>query len=130
MMFVCTRQSSCPHVESLTAGIKKMEDLMAVANKTIDTLREIISALEQENERKALYKINLPEREPHKKGPPVGHKGYGRPTPTVIKRVVDIYPEKCDKCGNPNITVYENQIYSQTIRQICWRVCGYLYILE
>jgi len=136
MTFVCTRQSSCPHVESLTASIKKMEDLMAVANKTIATLRENVAILEQENlllkkkgneRRKKRFKPNLPDKQSNKKGPPKGHIGHGRPAPTVIEKHVDIYPEKCNHCGNPNITVYEDHFKQHRIQDIQIQVISTCY---
>ena len=57
--------------------------------------------------RKDLYgkrkKIVNPEREPRKKGAPLGHKGVTRPKPTHIDEVIEVNPDICPGCGSDNL---------------------------
>ncbi len=52
-----------------------------------------------------------------KRGAPLGHKGTSRRRPTVISEYRDIYPDKCDRCGE-KIKVYENSFEEHTVEDI------------
>lgn len=44
---------------------------------------------------------------PRKRGAPKGHPGWFRKVPKKIDKTIELYPDRCPKCGSDNITEYD-----------------------
>lgn len=119
----------------------KQEKAMVLAEKEILKLREENSLLAEKNKSLKRQLKNLcqkpfkrsvrkegddknKESKPFKKqGAPAGHKGRGRKRPeTKNIHYVDILPQKCDKCGCENITVYPSSFQEHYVQDIVMQV--------
>src|SRR5512136_2138790 len=121
-----------------------MERVMALAGAEIEKLRRENDELKEEREtlrydlKQMLGKIFKPQVKPHhdtehpKRGAPCGHRGNSRPRPEEISELIDIYPDKCDRCGG-QVNGYPNTFDEHVIEDIqikkrvtCYRFhCGY-----
>ncbi len=52
-----------------------------------------------------------------KRGAPCGHRGNSRGQPEEISEFIDVYPDKCDKCGG-QITTYEKSFDEHVVEDI------------
>ena len=119
----CRRGTDCPYVNGgdirsliaerdyLNQRVDEMEGVMGQAQTEIEKLRQENHQLKEENKslghqlKQVLGKIFKPRVKPHhdgdqpKRGAPAGHRGNSRRRPEVISEFIDIYPEKCDRCG-------------------------------
>ena len=119
----CHRGRKCPYVNGgdiwrliderdyLSQRVDEMEEVLALAHTEIEMLRQENHQLKEEIKRlghelkQVLGKIFKPRVKPHhdgaqpKRGAPAGHRGNSRRRPEVISEFIDIYPEKCDRCG-------------------------------
>ena len=102
---------------------------MALAQAEIEKLRQENQKLKAEREtlryelKQMLGKIFKPgvKREPDvgcpKRGAPWGHRGNSRRRPEEISEFIDVYPDKCDKCGG-QIKVYEKSFDEHVVEDI------------
>jgi regulator of replication initiation timing len=123
----------------LSQRLDEMEELMATAGAEIERLRRENEELKEEREalryelKQMLKKIFKPQVKPchdanhPKRGAPCGHRGNSCRRPQEIREFIDIYPEKCDRCGSqvngyPN-TLDEHVTEHIEIREkvICYR---------
>ncbi len=119
----CRQGNDCPYVNGgdirrliaerdyLSQRVDEMEGLLAAAEAEIEKVRQENHQLKEENKslghqlKQVLGKIFKPRVKPHhdgdqpKRGAPAGHRGNSRRRPEVISEFIDIYPEKCDRCG-------------------------------
>jgi len=119
----CHRGSECSYLNGgdiwrliaerqyLSQRLDEMERVMAIAEAEIEKLRRENEELKEENKtlrhqlKQMLGKIFKPQvKPPHdadrpKRGAPCGHRGNSRRRPEEISELIDIYPEKCDRCG-------------------------------
>jgi hypothetical protein len=122
----------CPIIaerDYLSQRLDEMERLMAVAEAEIVKLRRKNEELKGEREtlrydlKQMLGKIFKPQVKPRheanhpKHGAPCGHRGNSRRRPEEISEVVDIYPEKCDRCGG-EVNSYPNTFDEHVIEDI------------
>jgi len=61
---------------------------------------------------KADPEVNRPKR-----GAPCGHRGNSRRRPEEISEFIDLYPDRCDKCGG-EIKVYEKSFDEHVVEDI------------
>ena len=113
----------------LSQRLDEMERVMALAQAEIEKLRQENEKLKAEREalhydlKQMLGKIFKPgvKQEPDvscaKRGAPRGHRGDSRRRPEEISEVIDIYPEKCDRCGG-QIHGYANTFDEHVIEDI------------
>jgi hypothetical protein len=152
----CCYGSRCPYVNGgdvsrllverdyLNQRIDEMERVMVLAEAEIEKLRQENEKLKEEREtlrydlKQMLGKIFKPQVKPEpdvnrpKRGAPCGHRGSSRRRPEEISEFIDIYPDKCDKCGG-KIKAYEKSFDEHVVedieikkRVICYRLhCGY-----
>ena len=102
----------------LSQRIDEMEKVMAQTQAETEKLRQENQRLKEEKEKlgyqlkQMLGKIFKPGVKPDhdvsrpKRGAPCGHRGNSRRRPEEISEFIDIYPDKCDKCGG-QFTTYE-----------------------
>jgi FtsZ-binding cell division protein ZapB len=95
----------------LSQRVDEMERVMRVARSEIEKLRQENAELKEEKEalrhdlKRMVGKIFKPQVKPNhdanqaKRGAPRGHRGNSRRRPEEISEFIDIYPEKCDRCG-------------------------------
>jgi FtsZ-binding cell division protein ZapB len=110
----------------LSQRLDEMQGVMTAAEAKIENLRQENEKLTEENKRlteanknlsyqlkQMLGKIFKPQVKPvpdvdrPRRGAPRGHRGNSRRRPEEISEFVDIYPNKCDKCGGTIQTNYE-----------------------
>ena len=117
-------------IERLRAQAENKDSLIRLATEEIENLRaenerltrekEILQAKLKRRLRKALgiseqdgAEENLqeetsissePDKPEHKRGAPKGHRGATRRKPDHVDRVVDVYTEKCPRCGGTELT--------------------------
>ncbi len=128
----------------LSQRLDEMESLMGVAEAEIEKLRRENEELKEGKEalrydlKQVLGKIFKPQVKPHhdanqaKRGAPCGHRGNSRRRPEEISEFIDIYPDKCDRCGG-QVSGYPNTFDQHVIEDIemkkkvtCYRFhCGY-----
>jgi len=128
----------------LSRRLDEMESLMGVAEAEIEKLRRENEELKEEKEalsyglKQMLGKIFKPQVKPRhdadrpKRGAPCGHRGNSRRRPEEISDFIDIYPNKCDRCGG-QVNGYPNTFDEHVIEDIeikkrvtCYRFhCGY-----
>ena len=152
----CQHGIHCPYVNGgdirrliaerdyLSQRLDEMESLMGVAEAEIEKLRQENEELKEEKEalrydlKQMLGKIFKPQVKPHhdanqaKRGAPCGHRGNSRRRPEEISEFIDIYPDKCDRCGG-QVNRYPNTFDEHVIEDIeikkrvtCYRFhCGY-----
>jgi len=113
----------------LTQRLDEMERVMAVAEAEIEKLRRENDELKEEKEalrhelKQMLGKIFKPQVKPHhdanrpKRGAPCGHRGNSRRRPEEVSEVIDIYPDKCDRCGG-QVNGYPNTFDEHVIEDI------------
>jgi hypothetical protein len=106
-----------------------MERLMAVAEAEIEKLRRENEDVKEESKslrhqlKQMLGKIFKPQvKLPHdanhpKRGAPCGHRGNSRRRPEEISELIDVYPEKCDRCGG-QVNGYPNTFDEHVIEDI------------
>jgi transposase len=153
---ICNNGKSCPLLDGDSifkitaqrdywqATAVRQEKTMALAEKEILKLREKNSLLAEENKslkaqlkhlcqkpfkRKILKEDgNKSDKSQKKKGAPAGHKGRGRKRPeTKNAHYVDILPQRCDKCGCKNITVYPSSFQEHYVQDIVMQVATTCY---
>jgi len=119
----CHYGTRCPYISGgdirrligernyLSQRLDEMESLMGVVEAEIEKLRRENEELKAEKEalrydlKQMLGKIFKPQVKPHhdanqpKRGAPCGHHGNSRRRPEEISEFIDIYPDKCDRCG-------------------------------
>ena len=114
-------------IDSLLRQVDALHTESAAKSQTIAAQQERIEQLERElkAERQKQFKTTQPDEEvpakvnePHaeakKRGAPVGHPGWFRPTPTMIDRTLDVpAPACCPHCGaavvaRPDLEPYEH----------------------
>jgi len=148
----CILKDNCPYLgfrsaseviterDYLSRKVEEMERIMRIAEVEIKNLREKIKSLEEEKESiqqelnqsiRKPFKPNLKkdeaEKTSKKRGAPVGHPGVTRKMPVKIDEYFDVYPNKCNKCGSEEITVYpsfENHIVEDIetkVKTTCYR---------
>jgi FtsZ-binding cell division protein ZapB len=127
----------------LRQRLDEMESSMGVAEAEIEKLRRENEELKGEKEalrydlKQMLGKIFKPQVKPRdadhpKRGAPCGHRGNSRRRPEEISEFIDIYPDKCDRCGG-QVNGYPNTFDQHVIEDIeikkrvtCYRFhCGY-----
>jgi len=137
----CHRGSQCPYLNGddiwrlvserdyLSQRLDKMEKVMALAEAEIEKLRHENEELKEEREalryelKQMLGKIFKPQVKPRhdanhlKRGAPCGHRGNSRRRPEEISELIDIYPEKCDRCGS-EVNGYANTFDEHMIEDI------------
>ena len=152
----CHRGIHCPYVSGgniqhliaerdyLSQRLHEMEMVMALAQAEIEKLRQENDELKEEKEalgyelKQMLGKIFKPQVKPRhdtdrpKRGAPCGHRGNSRQRPGEISEFINIYPEKCDRCGG-QVSGYPDTFDEHVIEDIeikkrvtCYRFhCGY-----
>jgi len=137
----CRRGTHCPYVNGgdiprliaerdyLSQRLDEMERLMAVAEAEIKKLRRENDELKEEKEalrhelKQMLGKIfkrqvkSVHDADHPKRGAPYGHRGNSRRRPEGISEFIDIYPDKCDKCGG-QIKGYEKHFDEHVVEDI------------
>ncbi|MFP3976250.1 MAG: hypothetical protein ACLFVK_08535, partial [Dehalococcoidia bacterium] len=124
-MVDCHGGRRCPYVDGgdiwhlraerdhLSQRLEEMERVMEMGQAEIEKLRQEKEDLQEKNKslnhqlKQVLGKIFKPRVKPRhdgeqpKRGAPSGHRGNSRPRPEITSEteVIDIYPEKCDRCG-------------------------------
>ena len=113
----------------LSQRLDEMERVMALAQAEIEKLRRENEELKEEKEalryelKQMLGKIFKPQVKPRhdadhpKRGVPCGHHGNSRRRPEEISELIDIYPEKCDKCGG-QVNGYPNTFDEHVVEDI------------
>jgi len=138
----CHRGSECPYLNGgdiwrliaerryLNQRLDEMEKVMAVAEAEIEKLRQETQKLQEENKslryqlKQMLGKIFKPQIKPasdvscSRRGAPRGHRGNSRRRPEEISEFIDIYPDKCDKCGAAIQTGYEGNFDEHVVEDI------------
>ena len=110
-----------------------MERIMDLATEKIEELREENKVLKEEKEslkqglnqtpRKKFKPKKEEEEKPKKKrGSPFGHRGTSRKRPKRIDEYVDIYPNKCDRCGTKDITIHEESFEEHIVEDVLLKV--------
>jgi len=109
--------------------IRHMEELMEEAAEEIERLRQENQKLKSENEdlknelkqqHRKQFKANVKKEESEnykKRGAPAGHKGKGRKRPKEVDQYIDIYPERCQSCGD-KLHTYQNAYDEHIIEDI------------
>jgi FtsZ-binding cell division protein ZapB len=152
----CHYGTCCPYINGrdvrhllderqyLSQRVDEMEKVMALAQAEIEKLRRENEELKEEKEalrydlKQMLGKIFKPQVKPchdanqAKRGAPCGHRGNSRRRPEEISEFIDIYPDKCDRCGG-QVNGYPNTFDEHVIEDIeikkrvtCYRFhCGY-----
>lgn len=165
--YSCPHISHCPHLDGAALGMVVMVanesgDALDYLYRTIDTERETISKLVEENEqlRAELEQVKLElklerqnkfaingqneedtaaedateetaaAKEPKKRGAPVGHPGWFRPTPTHYDWLIEVpAPCRCPHCQGhvttdaslPPVDHLQEDIIDNTYRVVCYR---------
>ncbi|MDP2720208.1 MAG: IS66 family transposase [Dehalococcoidia bacterium] len=106
-----------------------MEKVMALAQAEIEKLRQENQNIKEEKEtlsyqlKQMLGKIFKPQVKPDhdvnrpKRGAPCGHRGNSRRRPEEITELIEIYPDKCDRCGG-QIKAYEKSFDEHVVEDI------------
>jgi len=121
--------------------VETMEPAVKAAAEEIRRLREHLRAAQEEKEalvhrlehiRLGSFKENVkqPQELPAaKRGAPAGHVGRGRKRPASVDRYVDIWPQRCQRCGREQITRYRNSFREHYVQDIeiktvttCYRI--------
>ena len=137
----CRWGTDCPYVNGgdirrliaerdyLSQRLDEMEGLMAAGEATIDELCRENEELKEGNKtlrhqlKQMLGKIFKAQvKPPHdadrpKRGAPCGHRGNSRRRPQEISEFIDVYPDKCDKCGG-QVNGYPNTFDEHVIEDI------------
>jgi FtsZ-binding cell division protein ZapB len=114
----------------LKQRVDEMEGVMGQAQTEIEKLRQENHQLKEENKslghqlKQMLGKIFKPQVKPvpdvnrPQRGAPRGHRGNSRRRPEEISEFVDIYPNKCDRCGGAIETNYEANFDEHVVEDI------------
>ncbi|MBI4333745.1 MAG: IS66 family transposase [Chloroflexi bacterium] len=106
-----------------------MEKVMALAQAEMEKLRQENQKLKEEKEtlsyqlKQMLGKMFKPQVKPDpdvnrpKRGAHCGHHGNSRRRPEEISEFIDIYPDKCDKCGG-EVKAYEKHFDEHVVEDI------------
>jgi hypothetical protein len=137
----CHRGTRCPYLNGgdvwrligeqryLSQRIDEMEKVMALAQAEIEKLQQENEKLKEESQtlryqlKQVLGKIFKPRIKPNpevnrpKRGAPCGHHGNSRRRPEDISEFIEIYPDKCDKCGG-KIEAYEKSFDEHVVEDI------------
>jgi len=137
----CRRGTDCPYVNGgdiwrliaerqyLSQRLDEMEKVMAAAEAEIEKVRRENEELKEENKtlrhelKEMMGKIFKPQVKPRhdadhpKRGAPCGHRGNSRRRPEEISEFIDVYPEKCDRCGG-QVNGYPNTFDEHVIEDI------------
>ena len=137
----CRRGTDCPYVNDgdiwhliaerryLSQRLDEMQKVMAAAEAEIEKVRQENEELKEENKtlrhefKEMLGKIFKPQVKPRhdadhpKRGAPCGHRGNSRRRPEEISEFIDVYPEKCDRCGG-QVNGYPNTFDEHVIEDI------------
>ncbi len=140
----CHYGTHCPYINGgdirhligernyLSHRLDEMEKVMALAQAEIEKLRRENDELKGEKEalrhelKQMLGKIFKPQVKPRhdadrpKRGVSCGHRGNSRRRPEEISEVIDIYPQKCDRCGG-QVNGYPNTFDEHVYYQQCKR---------
>lgn len=141
----CLHKDACPYLnfepaarvlaqrDYLNRKVDEMERIMDLAREKIKELREENRILE-EQKKSLKQKLNQPCRKmfkpnskkegksKKKRGSPFGHRGTSRKRPKRIDEYVDIYPNKCDRCGTKDITIYEESFEEHIVQDVLIKV--------
>ena len=137
----CRWGTDCPYVNGgdirrliaerdyLSQRLDEMQKVMAAAEAEIEKVRGENVELKEENNtlrhelKEMMGKIFKPQVKPRndanhpKRGAPCGHRGNSRRRPEEISEFIDIYPEKCDRCGG-QVNGYPNTFDEHVIEDI------------
>jgi hypothetical protein len=121
----------------LSQRLDEIDRVMAAAEAEIGKLRQENQKLTEENKRlteenkslgyqskQMLGKIFKPQVKPApdvnrpRRGASRGHRGNSRRRPEEISEFVDIYPNKCDRCGGTIETNYEANFDEHVVEDI------------
>jgi len=94
--------------------------LLAEKNKSLQAqIKHLCQRPFKRNRKNGVDDKNKGSKPLKKKGAPVGHKGRGRKRPEKENTYyVDILPQKCDKCGCEDITVYPSSFQEHYVQDI------------
>jgi len=113
----------------LSQRLDEMERVMAAARAEIEKLRQENDELKEEKEalhhqlKQMLGRIFKPQVKPRhdadrpKGGAPCGHRGNSRRRPEEISEFIDLYPDRCDRCGG-QVNGYPNIFDEHVIEDI------------
>ena len=113
----------------LSQRLDEMERVMAAAQAEIEKLRQENDELKEAKEalhhqlKQMLSRIFKPQvKPPHdanrpKGGAPCGHRGNSRRRPEEISELIDIYPDRCHRCGG-QVNGYPNIFDEHVIEDI------------
>ena len=144
----CLYKDPCPYLnfepaarvlaqrDYLSGKVDEMERIMDLAREKIEKLREENKILEEEKKTlkqklnqpcRNMFKPDLKEegKSKKKRGSPFGHRGTSPKRPKRPKRIdeyVDIYPNKCDRCGTKDITIYERSFEEHIVEDVLIKV--------
>lgn len=124
----------------LSKRVLELEAVMRLAEIKILGLQKELNGLKQEKAT-LLQELSQACRRPfksnkkesvespvkNKHGAPPGHRGATRKKPVKIDEYVDVYPRRCEHCGNEKITVYsacENHLVEDLairVKTTCFR---------
>ena len=137
----CCSGTHCPYLNGrdvsrlfaewdyLRQRVDEMERVMALAQTEIEKLRQENEKLKAEREalhydlKQMLSKIFKSQAKPRqdanppKRGAPCGHRGNSRRRPKEISEFIDIYPDRCDRCGG-QVNGYPNTFDEHVIEDI------------
>jgi len=113
----------------LSQQLDKREKVIGMAQAEMEKLRQENQDLKEEKEKlgyqlkQMLGKIFKPQVKPNhevnrpKRGAPCGHRGNSRRRPEEISEFVEIYPDRCDRCGG-EVKGYERSFDEHVIEDI------------
>lgn len=120
---------------ALKLKMSEMEHLMERAGTEIETLHNENQQLKRERENllkeiRKKFKPNIKQGNTStKKGAPFGHTGKGRKNPEHIDEEIEVYPTRCPRCGNEDITIYSKLFNEKFVEDIevkvkttCYRI--------
>lgn len=146
----CRNGQRCPYLDNIDifslykdweyfkARVLELEMRLGQTEKENQELRQEKESLQYELKqfREKIFKPRVktkPSEDQAKRGAPVGHRGGSRKRPKEISECVNVYPQKCDKCGNALKKIYEHKFDEHIVEEIeikkktiCYR-CHYGY---
>ena len=137
----CHHGTCCPYLNGedvslllgerdyLSQRIDEMERVMGMAQAEMEKLRQENQNLKEEKEKLGyqlkqmlgkIFKAGVkpdPQVNRPKRGAPCGHRGNSRRRPEEISEFMDIYPDRCDKCGD-KIKTYQKTFDEHVVEDI------------
>ena len=113
----------------LSQQLDKMEKVMGMAQAEMEKLRQENQDLKEEKEklgyqlkqmRGKIFKPRIkadPEVNRPRRGAPCGHRGNSRRRPEEVTEFVEIYPDRCDRCGG-EVKGYERSFDEHVVEDI------------